>query len=93
MSEDAEFIANYKPNHLYVHPGRTGAYAAIAAETEEVIGEIDVTPRSKVAVSAFFVKDRADFGTLKITKLIWRARHGWQEDGHLQVNHFQLAKI
>ena len=69
MSDDADFIANYKNNHLYVNPGKDGAYAVIAGESEEVIGEIDVTSRCKLAVSAFYVNDRRDFSTFKITKL------------------------
>jgi hypothetical protein len=93
MPDDAEFIANYKSNHLYVHPGKAGAYASIAGESEEVIGEIDVTSRSKLAVSAFYVNDRSDFGTFKITKLKLHARYGWSDDGHIHVNHFQLAQI
>jgi len=43
MSQDSEFLARYKNNHLYIHPGKDGAYAAIANESEEVLGEIDVT--------------------------------------------------
>ncbi|MGE4172167.1 MAG: Shedu immune nuclease family protein [Methylocystis sp.] len=93
MSDDANFIANYKNNHLYVHPGKTGAYAAIAGESEQVIGEIDVTQRCKLAVSAFYVNDHKDFGTFKITKLQFHARYGWRESGHIQVNKFQLAQI
>lgn len=93
MSDDAEYLANYKPNQLYTHPGKAGMYATIAAESEEVIGEIDVTARCKVAVSAFYVNDRADFGTLKITKLQYHKTYGWREDSHIQVNHFQLAQI
>ena len=93
MSDDAEYLARYKNNHLYIHPGRTGAYAAIAGESEEVIGEIDVTSRSKLAISAFHVNDRRDFGTFKITKLQFHARYGWQETAHVKVNHFQLAQM
>ncbi|MGA0601427.1 Shedu immune nuclease family protein [Caulobacter sp. KR2-114] len=93
MSEDAAFLANYLPDKLYTHPGKNGVYASIAAEGEEVIGEIDVTIRCKVAVSAFWVHDRSDFGTFKITKLTFHQRYGWREDSHIHVNHFQLAQI
>jgi hypothetical protein len=93
MSQDAEFLANYLPNRLYTHPGKNGTYATIAGEGEEVIGEIDVTVRCKVAVSAFWVQDRSDFGTFKITKLIFHQRYGWREDSHIQVNQFQLAQM
>jgi hypothetical protein len=58
-----------------------------------VLGEIDVTSRSKLAVSAFYVQDKADFGTLKITKLKFHKTYGWREDGHVQVNHFQLEQM
>jgi hypothetical protein len=93
MSEDAEYLARYKNNHLYIHPGRTGAYASIAAESEEIIGEIDVTSRSKLAISSFYVNDRRDFSTFKITKLQFHARDGWREAAHVRLNHFQLAQM
>jgi|GEM_PF-4774671 len=92
MSDDAEFLANYLPDKLYTHPGPTGVYATIAGASEEVIDEFDVTVRCKIAVSAFWVKSRGDFGTFKITKLVFG--HGkWREDGHVKVTHFQLAQI
>lgn len=92
MSEDAEFLANYLPDKLYTHPGPAGVYATIAGESEEVVGEFDVTSRCKIAVSAFWVKVRGDFGTFKITKLVF-GRGKWREDGHVNVTHFQLAQI
>jgi hypothetical protein len=58
-----------------------------------MIGEIDVTSRSKLAVSAFYVNNQKDFGTFKIIKLKYHARYGWREDCNIQVNHFQLAQI
>lgn len=93
MSEDAEYLAKYKSNHLYVHPGKNGAYATIAGESEEVLGEIDITSRSKIAISAFYVADHKDFGTFKITKLQLHARYGWREKEHIRVNQFQLAQM
>jgi hypothetical protein len=93
MSEDAGFLANYLPDKLYTHPGKAGVYATIVGEGEEVIGEIDVTVRCKIAVSAFWVQDRSDFGTFKITKLTFHKTYGWSEDSHIQVNHFQLAQM
>lgn len=93
MSEDAEYLARYKSNHLYVHPGASGAYASVVGESEAFLGELDVTSRTKLAISAFYVNDRRDFGTLKITKLQFHARYGWREEAHVQVNHFQLAQM
>src|SRR5262245_36204293 len=93
MPNDSEFIAKYKNNTLYIHPGKTGAYAAIAGESEDVIGEIDVTARSKLAISAFYVNDRRDFGTFKITKLKLHSSFGWREHGSLSFNGFQLAQM
>ncbi len=93
MSEDTEYLANYLPDRLYTHPGKAGTYATIAGEGEEVIGEIDVTTRCKIAVSAFWVQDKSDFGTFKITKLVFHKTHGWRPDGHIQVTHFQLAQM
>jgi hypothetical protein len=93
MSDDAEYLKKYKPDHLYTVPGPKGVYATIAGESEEVTGEIDVTSRCKLAVSAFHVHDSQDFGTFKITKLQFHKTYGWRPDSHIQVNQFQLAQI
>ncbi len=65
--EDVQFLVNYKTDALYTFPDRAGkgAYATLVGESEQVVGEIDVTPRSKLAVSVFYVNERADFSTLK----------------------------
>jgi len=93
MSRDAEFLANYKSNHLYIHPGPSGTYATLAGEDEAVVGEIDVTSRSKLAISVFYVNDRKDLGTFKITKLGLNARRGWREESQVTLNHFQFAQL
>lgn len=93
MSSDIEYLANYRPNQLYTHPGKNGAYATILGESEELLGEISVTARCRLRVSAFYVRDRSDFGTLKITKLQYHKTRGWWPAGHVQVNPFQLAQI
>jgi hypothetical protein len=93
MSDDIEYLANYKPNHLYTYPARKGVFATIVAESEEDLGEVEITPRCKLAVKAFYVTDRSDFGSLKITKLRFHKRFGWQDDGHIQVNYCQSAQM
>jgi Domain of unknown function (DUF4263) len=92
---DAEYLANYKPNALYTIPANNGkgAYATIVGGSEYILGEIDVNSRSKLAVSAFYVDDRADFGTLKITKLKFHSRFGWREDSHIKINGFQASQM
>lgn len=90
---DADFVVRQPPGHLCINPGKHGAYASIADESEVVLGEVDVTDRFKLAVSAFYVEDKADFGTFKITKLKWHKNRGWEADGHIQVNYFHLAQI
>jgi hypothetical protein len=93
MSDDIEYLANYKPNQLYTHPAPKGAFATIVAESEDDLGEVEITPRCKLAVKAFYVSDRRDFGSLKITKLRYHKRHQWVEDGHIQVNYCQAAQM
>lgn len=94
MSDDADYLANYRTDELYVHPARDGAFATIVAEGDEVsLGEVDVTPRSKLAVSAFYVREKADYNSFKITKLKWSKRDGWQEDGHIKLNYFHMARM
>lgn len=44
MSDDAEYLANYRIDEFYVHPSRDGAFARIVAEGGDVpVGEIGVT--------------------------------------------------
>jgi hypothetical protein len=93
--DDFEFLVKYKPDTLYTAPAKngSGAYANLVGDSEQFIAEIDVTPRCKLAVSAFYVKEREDFDTLKITKLKFHKTHGWQVDGFVQVNKFQIAQM
>jgi hypothetical protein len=93
MSDDIDYLVNYRPNHLYTYPAQKGAFATIVAESEEDLGEVELTPRCKLAVKAFYVSDQRDFGSLKITKLRLHVRHGWYEDGCVQVNHCQAAQM
>lgn len=93
MGDDIDYLVNYKPNQLYKNPARQGAYATIIGESEDFIGEVEVTPKCKLAVSAFWVRDRGDFGTFKITKMKHHARSGWSADGEVKINQFQLAQI
>ena len=93
MTDD--YLAKRKTDHLYVEPARNekGAYVTFVGDSEQVVAEIEVTSRCKIAISAFYVRDQGDFNTLKITKLQFHKRHGWQEDGHVHVNHFQIAQM
>jgi hypothetical protein len=60
--DDVEFLVNYKPETLYVHPVRrgTGAYTTLLADGEELVGEIDVTSWFKLALSMFHVREKTD---------------------------------
>jgi hypothetical protein len=60
MSDDTVYLVNYKTDQLYTYPATNGTYATIVGDSEEVIGEIDVTPRCKLAVIGFYVQDRRD---------------------------------
>lgn len=94
MSDDADYLANYRSDELYVHPARDGAFATIVAESDEVqLGEVEITSRCKLAVSAFYVREKADFNSFKITKLKWSKRQGWHEDSHVKVNYFLAARM
>jgi len=94
MSEDAEFLPNYRTNELYVHPAKDGAFATIVTEGDETtLGEVNVTQRSKIAIKAFYVRDKADFNSFKIVKLRWTKLGRWQEDGAVQINQFQASRM
>jgi hypothetical protein len=92
---DLDYLVNYKSDTLYTVPavnGR-GAYAKLVGDSEHVVGEIDVTSRCKLAVSAFYVGEQANFDTLKITKLRYHKKRGWLIDGEISVNDFQLVQM
>lgn len=94
MSDDADYLANYRTDELYIQPARDGAFAKIVADGEESsLGEVEVTSRCKLAISAFYVREKADFNSFKITKLKWSKRYGWQEDSHVKVNYFLAARM
>jgi len=93
MSSDADYLKNYHPNTLYTTPGRHGSFATIVAENEEIVGEIEVTPRSRIAVKAFYVEGKKDFNSFKIIKLKFHKKYGWSEDEIIKVNQFDLANI
>jgi hypothetical protein len=95
MTDDLSYLVNYKSNALYTVPAKNGkgAYAKLVGDGERVLGEIEITPRSKIAVSAFYVQDRADFDSFKITKLKYHKTFGWREDGHVHVNGFEIAQM
>ena len=94
MPDDAEYLANYRADELYIIPGRDGAFATIVAEGDEVtLGEVELTSRCKIAISAFYVREKSDFNSFKITKLKWSKADGWYEDSHVKVNHFHAAHM
>ena len=102
MSDDHAYIANYVADRLYVNPSaRGGTYVSIAAEqeregsgeTEEILGEINVSERTRFAVSMFYVTDRNDWNRLKLTKLQYHKRYDWRPDGEIALNRFDGAKL
>jgi hypothetical protein len=46
-----------------------------------------------LAVSAFHVRDKSDFASLKIKKLQYHATYGWRAAETIQLNHFQVAQM
>ncbi|WP_430427662.1 Shedu immune nuclease family protein [Parasphingorhabdus sp.] len=94
MSDDADYLANYRTDELYINPGTAGAYATIVSEGEEVsLGEVEVSSRYKLAISAFYVREKEDFNTFKITKLKFSKQDGWRIDSQVNVNYFAAARM
>ena len=93
MSDDVEYLKNYKPDTLYLNPTQQGAYANVVVEGETLIGEVDITARVKVAVSAFFVNERREINSVKITRLLFREKTGWIEDGSVKFNNTDAEKL
>jgi len=93
--DDVEYLVNYKPETLYVHPVRsgTGAYTNLLADGEELVGEVDVARRFKLALTMFYVRERKDFSSFKLTKLKWHKTHGWRKDGEVKINEFALSRL
>jgi Domain of unknown function (DUF4263) len=93
MSDDIGYLSNYKTNQLYKRPAGPGTYATIVGESEDFLGEVDVSPKCKLAITGFWVKDRSDFGSFKITKMKHHKIFGWSADGEIKVSKFQLLQI
>jgi hypothetical protein len=95
MTDDVEFLANYKSDTLYVHPDSkgTGAYTSLLAEGEELLFELEITSRFRLALSMFYVNQREDFNRFKLTKLKFHKTHGWQPDGEVIINGFGILKL
>lgn len=91
--EEVDYLKNYRPDHLYVHPGRTGKYAKLLAEGEELIAELEVSERFRIAVTAFHVDDRDDYGSFYLTKIKLHAKHGWRKDGEIKLNNFGVQRM
>lgn len=94
MSEDdINYLQNYKADQLYINTAPTGAYATLVADGEDVIGEIKVTERIRLAVSAFYSTSKKDYDTYKITRMKFKKSTGWIDDGHVKINQFELLKL
>lgn len=98
MSDNSEFIVKYLPDRLYIHPSKDGAYATIVADSladgsEKLLAEIEVSPRTRLAVSMFHITERNDWNSLKITKLQFHRTHGWQVASEISLNRFTGAKL
>lgn len=92
MANEIEYLVNYRPDTLYATPAKDGSYATLVGNNEDFLGEIDVSSRCKIAVSAFYVRDKGDYSTFKIVRINWR-KDGWYEHSSIKVSGFQLAQI
>jgi hypothetical protein len=95
MTDDTEYLANYIPETLYVNPQQNGkgAYISLLAENEEFLDEIIVSGRSRLALSVFYVNEKLDFNTFKLTKIKYHKKYGWRPDGEIVLNGFQLFHL
>lgn len=93
--DDIGYLINYKPETLYVNPvpRGTGAYTTLLAEGEDLVGEIDVTNRFKLALSMFHVSEKNDYRSFKLTKIKFHKTYGWQRDGEVKINGFALSRL
>jgi hypothetical protein len=85
LSTEGRYLLNYTTNTLHINPDRkgVGVYATLLADNEHLVGEIDVTSRSKIAVTGFYINEKSDLGTFKIIKINFYKRHDWREDGNI----------
>lgn len=95
MTDDVEYLANYKSDTLYVNPEKNGkgAYATLLSENETLIDEIIITNRFRLALSVFYVNEKLDFNRFKLTKIKFHKTYGWQADGEIVLNGFQLSHL
>ena len=90
--KDLDYLPNYKPDTLYVQPATLAAYVTLIAEDEELLLELDIAIRTRIAVTLIHSDLSRDFTHLKITKIV-RRRGQWKRDGEVKVNKVQREKL
>lgn len=95
MSNDSSFIQNYRKKRIYVNSlTDKGAYASLADDINEtVVGEIELNNFTRIAVSAFFTKERNEPRTVNFHLLRHRKHSGWWHDESIKFNGFEASKL
>lgn len=95
MTGDIEYLSHYKQNTLYVNPEKQGkgAYASFLVDGEELMFELEVNERFRLALSMFYLNRKDDYSRFKLTKIKFHKTRGWERDGEVIINGFTLAKL
>jgi hypothetical protein len=95
MASDSSYIKRYKARRVYVNPAPgKGAYASLADDaSEEVLGEVALNNRTRLAVSMFLSKDDGQPRTVEIHLLKFRTNSGWYHEESIRFNGFEAAKL
>ncbi|MBL4746190.1 MAG: DUF4263 domain-containing protein [Flavobacteriaceae bacterium] len=93
MTSDIKYLQNYKADYLYINKSAKGKYATIVTEEEFLVGEVEVTERSRLVVKAFYVDEKEDYGSFQIIRINYHKSYGWREESKVSINQFDALKM
>jgi hypothetical protein len=93
--QDAYYTDKQETNTLLINPDSrgSGAYLKLISGGEKFLGEIDIAPQFKLAISLFYVHKKENFNGIKIIKLQYCKKHDWKITGFIKFNYVEREHL
>lgn len=92
---DAEWLANYRPDHLYVGPifSGGGRFLTMVIDTGFEDREVPLTARRKLGVRLTYFPETRKFKELRLNRLEHTNADGWTETGEFRLSRVERDKL